>query len=292
MGEGNGEFEEVLSMSSIQKLDSESVEAVVSEQGGFAPKKQDEQLSFFKRRPRSPTVEIVERDLKVLDFILDMKFATASEVYEKFFARSPYLPQVGHPTKWTKRRLMQLTRSGFLKSTIGIGVQELVYFATFKAFYLLNSFSPSELRPKPTSSLDLRTFVHDRELLLLRMEYERRYGDVAWISDRRLKQGFGETLGIFGTDVPDAVLKLPEVGLVALELEIATKSRVRYREKISRYVRLIRESRAKPNGIKKVMYVCHRKPVFEILCDETRIYGGLFEVCLVEPLSSEKGVSA
>lgn len=279
-------------MSSFQKLNSESVEAVVSEQGGCAPKKREQQLSFFKRRPKSHTVEIVERDLKVLDFILDMKFATAQEVYEKFFARSSDLPQVGHPTKWTKRRLMQLARSGFLKSTIGIGVQELVYVATFKAYYLLNSFSPSVLRPKPTGGLDLRTFVHDRELLLLRMDFERRHGDVAWISDRRLKQGFGETLGIFGSDVPDAVLRLPDVGLVALELEIATKSRIRYREKISRYVRLIRESRGKPDGIKKVIYVCHRKLVFEILRDETRIYGGLFEVCLVEPLSVARGVSA
>jgi hypothetical protein len=279
-------------MSSFQKLNSESVEAVVSEQRGCAPKKREQQLSFFKRRPRSPKVEIVERDLKVLDFILDMKFATAQEVYEKFFARSPDLPRVGHPTKWTKRRLMQLTRSGFLKSTVGIGVQELVYFATFKAYYLLNSFSPSLVCPKPTGGLDLRTFVHDRELLLLRMEHERRYGDVDWISDRRLKQGFGEMLGIFGSDVPDAVLRLPNAGPVALELEIATKSRVRYREKISRYVRLIRESRAKPDGIRKVIYVCHRKPVFEILCDETRIYGGLFEVQLVEPLSAANGASA
>jgi hypothetical protein len=124
------------------------------------------------------------------------------------------------------------------------------------------------------------------------MEYERRYGDVAWISDRRLKQGISETLGIFGTDVPDAVVKLSEVGPVALELEIATKSRVRYREKVTRYVRLIRESRAKPDGIKKVIYVCQRKPVFEILRDETRIYGGLFEIHLLEPLSAAKGVSA
>ncbi|MBN8540789.1 MAG: hypothetical protein J0L82_10420 [Deltaproteobacteria bacterium] len=279
-------------MSSFQKLDSDSVEVVVSEQGGFAPKKREQQLSFFKRRPRSPTVEIVERDVKVLDFILDMKFATATEVYEKFFARSPDLPQVGHPTKWTKRRLMQLTRSGFLKSTVGIGVQELVYVSTFKAYYLLNSFSPSVLRPKPTGGLDLRTFVHDRKLLLLRMDFERKHGDVAWISDRRLKQGISETLGIFGSDVPDAVVKLPQVGVVALELEIATKSRVRYREKISRYVRLIRESRSKPDGIRKVIYVCHRKPVFEILRDETRIYGGLFEVRLVEPFSAAKGVSA
>lgn len=279
-------------MSGLEKLTSENVEMCVSEQGGEAPKKREQQLSFFKRRPRSPTVEIVERDLKVLDFILDMKFATASEVYAKFFARSPELPRVGHPTKWTKRRLMQLTRSGFLKATVGIGVQELVYFATFKAFYLLNSFSPSELRPKPTGGLDLRTFVHDRELLFLRMDFERMFGDVAWISDRRLKQGFGETLGIYGSDVPDAILRLPDVGLVALELEIALKSRVRYRDKVSRFVSLIRESRTKPDGIRKVIYVCHRKPVFEIIRDETRVYGQLFDVRLVEPISAAKGVSA
>ncbi len=276
-------------MDNLEKDTFQFVEGSDLVEGGGDFKKAEAQLSFFRSRPRRLAIELVERDLKVIDFILDMKFATATDIQQKFFARAPELPPVLHPTKWAKRRLMQLSRAGFLRPAVGIGIRESVYFATFKAYYALNAVYPSELRPKPTGGLDLRTFVHDRELLLLRQEYAERFGEVDWVSDRRLKQGHGATLGLLGPDVPDAVIVLPEIGRVAIELEIASKSRARYREKIARYVRLIRESRTKPDGIRKVTYHCLRRPVLEIVRAETRIYGDLFEVVDSNSSTESKG---
>ena len=248
----------------------------------------EEQLSFFKRSFKRNRVELVARDLEILEFILDMKFAGGSEVFTKFFSRVAN-DQDSTSTKWAKKRLMQLERGGFLRSAIGIGVREKVYFATFKAFYAVSTVSPERQFPKPTGGLDLRTFAHDRELLLLRMAYESQLGEVDWVSDRRLKQGFATDLGLSGVYVPDALVAMPAIGRVAIELEIAMKSQSRYRDKVSRYVRLIREGRDKPLGLRKVIFHVLRKPVFEVLKRECDIYQGMFEVILSPHLTCASG---
>lgn len=248
----------------------------------------EEQLSFFKRSFKRDRVELVARDLEILEFILDMKFAGGSEVFTKFFSRVGS-HQESTSTKWAKKRLMQLERGGFLRSAIGIGVREKVYFATFKAFYAISTVNPERRFPKPTGGLDLRTFVHDRELLLLRMAYESRLGEIDWVSDRRLKQGFATDLGLSGVYVPDALVAIPAVGRVAIELEIAMKAQSRYRDKVSRYVRLIREGRDKPLGLRKVIFHVLRKPVFEVLKRECDIYQGMFEVILSPHLTGDSG---
>lgn len=243
----------------------------------------EEQLSFFGKRRSRVRVELVERDLRVLEFILDMKFAGCAEVFERFFSRVHDGEVVAASHEWTRKRLRQLTQGGFLRAGVGVHGGAAVYFATFKAFYALSSVYPESVFPKPTGGLDLRTFVHDRELLAVRMEYERTASGVSWVSDRRLKQGFASDIGLSGVHVPDALIELPGVGLVALELEIAMKSRERYRDKVARYVRLIRESRAKPKGLRKVIYRCLREPVFEALSKECRVYGDMFDVALTKP---------
>lgn len=240
----------------------------------------EEQLSFFGKRRSRIRVELVERDLRVLEFILDMKFAGCAEVFEKFFSRVHDGEVLAASQEWTRKRLRQLTQGGFLRAGVGIHGGASVYFATFKAYYALSSVYPDRVFPKPTGGLDLRTFVHDRELLAVRMEYERATSGVSWVSDRRLKQGFASDIGLAGVHVPDALIELPGVGTTALELEIARKSRDRYRDKVARYVRLIRDSRTKPNGLRRVIYRCLREPVFEALSKECRVYGDMFEVVL------------
>lgn len=243
----------------------------------------EEQLSFFGKSRSRVRVELVDRDLRVLEFILDMKFAGCAEVFDRFFSRVHDGEVVAASHEWTRKRLRQLTQGGFLRAGVGVHGGAAVYFATFKAFYALSSVYPERVFPKPTGGLDLRTFVHDRELLAVRMEYERTAPSVSWVSDRRLKQGFASDIGLSGVHVPDALIELPGVGLVALELEIAMKSRERYRDKVARYVRLIRESRAKPKGLRKVIYRCLREPVFVALSKECRVYGDMFEVTFTKP---------
>lgn len=258
-------------------------EGVVMSSRKHVDEVREEQRSFFGKRRSRVRVELVERDLRVLEFILDMKFAGCAEVFEKFFSRVHDGEVLAASHAWTRKRLRQLTQGGFLRAGVGVSGGASVYFATFKAYYALASVYPDRVFPKPTGGLDLRTFVHDRELLAVRMEYERLASNAVWVSDRRLKQGFASDLGLSGVYVPDGLMELPNGSVIALELEIAMKSRERYRDKVARYVRLIRDSRAKPRGLRKVVYRCLREPVFEALSKECRVYGDMFEVVLAKP---------
>lgn len=250
---------------------------------------QEEQLSFFKGKPRRMRVMLSPRDLEALEFIIEMKFAGLNEVFEKFFSRVGSDRTVTSSTEWTRKRLRQLEAAGLLRADVGIGLRERVYFATFKGYHAVCSVHPEKMLAKPTGGLDLRTFVHDRELLLVRLEFERKCEKLIWISDRKLRQGQGPNLGFSSAYVPDALIELPGVGHVALEIEIALKSRARYRDKVQRYVRIIRESRGRPDGLKKVIFRCLKRPCFETISKECDIYGEMFEVNLVQSLSGIEG---
>lgn len=249
----------------------------------------EEQLSFFRGKPRRLKVMLSQRDIEVLEFIIDMKFAGCAEVFEKFFSRVGIEKTEASSTEWTRKRLRQLEAAGLLRADVGIGLRERVYFATFKGYHAVSSIHPEKMLAKPTGGLDLRTFVHDRELLLVRLEFERKHEKLLWISDRKLRQGQGPSLGFTSAYVPDALIELPGVGNVALEIEIALKSRARYRDKVQRYVRIIRESRGRPDGLKKVIFRCLKRPCFDAIRKESDIYGEMFEVTLVSSLSGIDG---
>lgn len=249
----------------------------------------EEQLSFFGKKRRRGKVELSPRDFEVLEFIIDMKFAGCAEVFEKFFSRVGPERSMASSTEWARKRLRQLEAVGLLRTDVGIGIRDRVYFATFKGYYAVNSVHPEKMLAKPNGGLDYRTFVHDRELLLVRLEYERKHEALNWVSDRKLRMGLDSNLGFTAANVPDALIMLPDVGVVALEIEIAQKSRARYRDKVQRYVRIIRESRERSDGLRKVVFRCLKRACFEALKKECEIYAEMFEVILAPSLSGLDG---
>lgn len=251
----------------------------------------DRSLLNLKKKSKVLRVELVERDLKVIEFILDMKFAGYAEVFEKFFARTLRGVEA-QSEEWARKRLRQLEKAGFLRAGISVTGGPWVYSATFKGYYALTNVYPERIFTKPTGGLDTRTFIHDKELLLARLELERLYGEVNWISDRKLRQDFGKAIGLSGVHVPDGLYEVQNEGLTAFELEIASKTKALYAIKIARYVRLIRESLGKPGGLKKVHYRCLRHCVFEALKEVTRPYGEMFFVEFREPLSNRAQVKS
>lgn len=249
--------------------------------GGIRNSIREKQLSFFKKGQTRLCVELVERDLKVLEFILEMKFAGYSEVFEKFFSA----PRTGGSTEsmeWARKRLRQLEQAGFLQSEVSLLGGSKVYVVTLKGYYALSRVFPERGFPKPNVGLDLRTFAHDRELILFRLEVENGNGDVAWISDKKLKHGDGEVFGLSGGDVPDGLMKIPVLGWVAVEIEIATKARQRYRDKVQFYLKLIRDRKGESNAVQLVRFICLRESCFKILSDECSAYGDYFSVELRE----------
>ncbi|CAN5494802.1 hypothetical protein BH10BDE1_BH10BDE1_23540 [soil metagenome] len=228
-------------------------------------------------------VELVERDYRILEFILEMKFAGCGQVFEKFFKKVKGGVEAAASQEWARKRLRQLHHAGFLRSCVSITGGANVFTASYKAYFALAQVYAHRSFPKPTGGLDTRTFLHDREMLLLRLKFERDGGEVNWISDRSLRQGFGERFGLYGIHVPDGLMLESPGNWAGIELEIASKSRERYEDKVARYVKLIRANREKPDGIRKVIYFCMRPQVFDALTKECRPYGDMFEVKSAKP---------
>jgi len=225
-------------------------------------------------------LEITSRDIKVIKFIVEMKFASLEMVFEKFF-RKTRTEEEAASKAWAKKRLFQLQSSGFLVGVYAFSERTKFFSAGKKAYQVLRQILDPAANLKPSSGFDQKTFVHDRLLGELRVALEAS-GEVSdWLSDRLLRSNLQLTGGLTGRWVPDAIIVRNTGEKKALELEIAQKSLARYRQKISKYLSILRAT-SKERPFSKVLYLCEKENVVKILKTETRLYPDLF---LVEPLS-------
>lgn len=174
-------------------------------------------------------------------------------------------------------RLAEQVNRGLLRPTQPFG-QRYVYLATPKGWRLACDVLNSDQIPYPASSVNIRTFVHDRYLLTSRVQLEQTSEIEKWISDKMLSEGANRDFGVSQKQIPDAIIFQNSGLKYALEVEISTKARQRYRDKIRNYVFVMRSRVNDSSMFKKVKFICLREPVFKILKYETSLYGNLFEV--------------
>lgn len=234
-------------------------------------------------------VELTERDFGIFEFILDMKFARVSDVFTKFFKKT-LSAEDAKSEAWAKKRLFQLEQAQFLKSTYSNLGADRYFTVTRKGHLALANVFPERCLTKPIRGFDSRTLTHDCLLIDCRLAYEKNENVTDWISDRQLRTYSARDFGLTSLHVPDAIYKMRDGTRVAFELEIARKSKVRYREKIEKYVSLIRERRSDPRMFKMVRYLCTNISVAEILKSESDYYGDLISVETADFVSMSKGV--
>jgi len=127
------------------------------------------------KRGRSKSVgknlRLGERDFFVLRFILEMKFCSAEQIWERFFR---YAGGTDGTIKYTQNRLSRLRRGEYLNSHYTYDGPVRYYTATAKAFDLvLNHFDLREKdMPEPSKVPDMRSFTHDKGLVWLRIFWE------------------------------------------------------------------------------------------------------------------------
>ena len=228
-----------------------------------------------KRKTVSKNVVLSERDLEVIEFIIDMKFASVEDIFEKFF-KVTLSSQEAKSDLWARKRLLQLEQGKFLNAN-KVATEKISYYtATFKAFYALSNVHPEKAFVKPIGGFDMRTFVHDKLVLKCRLDLEKRFNVTSWISDRKLKSSAELSGGLSSIHIPDAIYTFPSGKRVAFELEIARKAKSRYVDKIRKYVQVMRSTEAAKKKFDVVHFVCTQDAVYDLLVKETKIYGGLF----------------
>lgn len=229
------------------------------------------------RKVISKNVMLTSRDLEVIEFVIDMKFVSVEDVFEKFF-KVTLSSQEAKSDLWARKRLLQLEQGQFLKAH-KVQTEKLTYYtATFKAYYAISNVHPEKAFTKPVGGFDQRTFAHDKLVLKCRLDLEAFAKATNWISDRKLKALPELSGGLSSAYVPDAIFSLPSMQRVAFELEIARKSKSRYADKIKKYVQVLRQQDATKKKFDVVQIVCTQEPVYELLVKESKIYGSLFKI--------------
>ncbi len=233
-------------------------------------------LSVNPKTTKSRSVILSDRDLTILEFLLDMKFASLKDIFERFFA----FTLTGEPARsneWAIRRLQQLEKAKFVKSAHSFSERRRYYIATVKAYRAVSDRKPIDFVSKPLQTIDLKTFLHDKMVLESRIILENQRAATCWISDRKLRSSTELAGGLSKKYIPDGIYTEDNIK-TAIEIEISVKSKVRYQDKIKKYVQHMRAADVKHKTFDRVLFVCAKDKVFEILKSETKIYGSLFEV--------------
>ncbi len=231
--------------------------------------------SVFKKREKiAPGFFVTEKDIEIMDFLLEMKFATLEDLHFKFF-RNLRNGKISESFWWAKERLDVLVKNNFLKREHCFFRRRIYFFATMKAFTYVSKIAFCKNPLRPTDRIDLKYFDHDSAVLNLRLLLEANGVAKNWKSDKRLHTKNAEDFQFELSNTPDAIFERSDGQRVALELEIATKSKARYQQKIQSYVHLMRRQEA---PFKKVLYVCMKENVFKLISKEALVYSDLFQI--------------
>ncbi len=132
--------------------------------------------------------KMTARDAELIEFCAQMKFSSLPTLYDRFFGKT----LAGKPSKsdwYAKERISFLVNLGMLVSNESILTRSRYYSATQKGYQTAQKVMPFRELTKPIQGFDLGTFVHDREVGLIREELESKGEIVSWLSDRRLRNG-------------------------------------------------------------------------------------------------------
>lgn len=232
-------------------------------------------------------VRVTPRDLDMLEFINDMKFAGASLIFQRFFRKKG--EGGANSVVVAKNRLNRLRLVGVLEGERNHAVNQTFYRVTKAGVELLDRFRPMREHPVALKRIDHHTFDHDRWVAEMRVALEKAFVLTSWISERQLKAEGSVLRGLPEEYHPDAVFVKPTGERVAFEFENAWKSKDRYQRKVNRFVDIL-----KGDGQRifdQVHYVCLKSGVAKSISGISRVYEPLILVSELEKFLGDHGVA-
>lgn len=228
-------------------------------------------------------MQITQRDFEIINFVLNMKFASVQDVHQKFF-KVKRDGSISTNEWYVRERLRHLVAMGYLRP-VRYRFEHKSYYIGTKHGYELIYYMQSVMTPsKHIEQIDVRTFDHDIQVMKSRLALEDSEKVQNWQSDRQLKCQYTEYFQFKGSrdSAPDGVYTSLAGKIIAFEYEIAQKSKQRYRDKVRRYVECIRR-REPTDGPKydHVRIICEKPSVYKILKDATAIYRDFFTIEMV-----------
>lgn len=224
-------------------------------------------IGVLSRRSDAPSFRLTDRDLEILGFLLDQKFASLEQIYFRHFdvresAESP-MPKGLHVTR---QRLQILKRAGLISTERVFSESRSLYLMTSFGFQTFQSKRPSEAYAKPMATVDFRNFEHDTKVNDCRIALERTGKVMKWISERRVRiEGFESQFSFSElpeTIVPDGVLVSSKGERVAFEIEASPREKRRFVQKREAYESVMRGTNPL---FHKVIWTASTQPLTTVL---------------------------
>lgn len=234
-------------------------------------------------------MHLTDRDFEIVNFVLNMKFATVENIHQRFFKYKKD-GSISNSEWYARERVRELVLDKYLQPVKYRFENKNYYIGTKEGYDLIRYMKSSWEPAKPIDRIDVRTFDHDQRVMESRILLEEHEKVSQWQSDKQLKAEYLCMYGpVNGRDcTPDGVYKSLAGKVIAFEYEIAQKSKKRYDEKIQHYVNCIRQNYF--TAIPKYDHVriaCEYEAVYRVLCDQTSLYKQYFIIERAEELKSK-----
>lgn len=228
---------------------------------------------------------LTERELDVLEFVLEMKFSTLEDLHAKFF-KVTKLGTVSNSLIWARQRVHKLVKSEMLQILTDVCARPL-YVITQKGYLFLRNSRSQKNYCRPLLDVDGRFFDHDQRVAQVRIVLENSGVVKEWISERQLSE-IDEYRKCLPTEFrPDAIYVTPEGKRVAFELEIARKTKERYQQKVKRYIHMMTAAPDAERLFEEVHYVCEKEAVWNLIQDHTQLFQPLFRFTMLSEVLGE-----
>ncbi len=227
--------------------------------------------------------KITEREKEILRFILEMKFSSMDQIYEKFF-------QLDDSTsnRYAYERLHKMVKAGLLSTQKIHTENSTFYLITKKGFRLIEQQLSEDSLVKPIKKIDIRYFDHDFYVLKCRIIREKTGNASHWMSERELKHRWSKLSGgLSKVYMPDGIYTNKTEEKVAFEFELSIKAKARYVDKVQKFAYLMKRP-ASP--FQRALFVAYKKSVFDYLKEITKPYGNMFLVLKYSDFFGEESV--
>lgn len=231
-----------------------------------------------EKLPVARGFRFTDRELDILEFVLEMKFSTLEDIHSKFFKVTKW-GSTSNSFVWARQRILKLVKSDYLQILSDVCAKPL-YVLTQKGFLFLKNSRLSKNYCRPLFEVDGRFFDHDQRVAQLRIALENSGVVKEWISERQLSE-IDEVKKYLSAEFrPDGIYLTPEGKKVAFELEIARKSKERYQTKVKRYIQVMSEPQLASSLFDSVHYVCEKGKILDLIKSEVALYQPLFKFSL------------
>ena len=191
---------------------------------------------------------LTPRDVEILGFLLDMKFASLEQLYFRFFdVRDKVTDPLPSGLHVTRQRLQILRRAGLISTRKVFSESKSLYLLTVQGFQVFQSKRPTDAYALPLREVDFRSYEHDTKVNDCRIAIERTGKVMKWISERQIKmKGFESEQSYQELPkeiVPDGIFISSKGERIAFEIETTVRKKIRYQEKKNSFLSVMSGSK-------------------------------------------------